>query len=628
MTVVDDELAPYVGPRPYTADDRELFFGRDAETAELVSLVIAHRLVLLYSVSGAGKSSLLRAGLIVALEDQGFEVLGPLRFQAAVRPAADAGNVYAYAALSQVPGVDPTLGLGNALAEVPRGTDAYGFANPRVLIVDQFEEIFTLHQEHWMQREGFIREMADALTRDPDLRIVIALREEYVAQLERYVGFFPDGARARFHLERLRSNAALEAVKRPMARRGVQFDSGVAETLVHDLLEMRVDTGSGGTLKVVGEFVEPVQLQVVCRTMWSRLDPAVKRVTPDDLAALGNVDDSLIAYYDEAIGEAVGKRRARRREFKLREELERRLVTSAGTRATVFAGAKETKDLSTKALDTLAHHHLLRTEWRAGGRWLELAHDRLIEPMRQSNRRVRSRYRRRRFALAFLGLLLAFAAVVALGTATYAPPMAKVPDVVGATAVFDAEKVIVDSGLVLAGNVAQRRNRDARPGSVIGQAPSAGKRVDPGTQVTLTIATGAKKVRVPSVVGQDIPKAQDRLRRTRLSLGQVSPSPASLDDPIASQIPAAGDIVVTGTPVDLFVDSRGAVASGEVTVPSLTGGRAEAYAQRVSEAGLIPTTRRRPSATAADTVISVAPSPGSRVSQGTTVTIIVSAGPD
>jgi PASTA domain len=562
VTVVDTtERPPYVGPRPYSADDRDLFFGREAETAELVSLVIAHRLVLLYSVSGAGKSSLLRAGLIVALETKGFEVLGPLRFQGAVRPPADAPNAYAYAVLSHIPHVDPASELGDALAGLPRGTDAYGFPSPRVLIVDQFEEIFTLHQDRWEHREGFIREMVEALARDPELRIVIALREEYIAQLDRYAGFFPDGARARFHLERLRAPAALEAVTCPVARRGVEFDPGVAEALVHDLRETRIDAGGGTTLKVLGEFVEPVQLQVVCRTMWSRLDPAVKRVTAADLAALGNVDDSLIAYYDEAVREALGRRRRLRREYKLREELERRLITSAGTRATIFAGAKETENLPAKALDTLADHHLLRTEWRAGGRWLELAHDRLIAPMRRSNRRVRSRYRRRRFASGFLGLLLGFAALVVLAALSYVPSEVKVPNVVGASSVFEAENVIVKAGLVLDGHVHQKRDSHVRPGSVIAQTPAAGERVEPGNSVALQIATGKAKVRVPSVVGQKLSHAERALRRTGLSLGQVSPSPVKSDDTIASQIPARGEVVVTGTPVDLFV-TRAATSRG------------------------------------------------------------------
>ena len=61
---------PYVGPRAFAAGER--LFGRDRELADLVDLVIAERIVLLYAPSGAGKSSLLHAGLIPRLRAEGL----------------------------------------------------------------------------------------------------------------------------------------------------------------------------------------------------------------------------------------------------------------------------------------------------------------------------------------------------------------------------------------------------------------------------------------------------------------------------------------------------------------------------------------------------------------------------
>jgi len=73
------DQAPYVGPRPFGRDEKDLFFGRDRETRDLCSLVVAHPIVLLYAASGAGKSSLLNAGLIPLLEARGYEVLPSAR---------------------------------------------------------------------------------------------------------------------------------------------------------------------------------------------------------------------------------------------------------------------------------------------------------------------------------------------------------------------------------------------------------------------------------------------------------------------------------------------------------------------------------------------------------------------
>jgi ABC-type arginine transport system ATPase subunit len=66
---------PYVGPKPFTRDKENLFFGRRADIVNLYAQVASHRTVLFYSQSGAGKSSLLNAGLIPKLEKEGYDVL-------------------------------------------------------------------------------------------------------------------------------------------------------------------------------------------------------------------------------------------------------------------------------------------------------------------------------------------------------------------------------------------------------------------------------------------------------------------------------------------------------------------------------------------------------------------------
>src|SRR5689334_23174054 len=67
---------PYPGPVPLTEDDE--IYGRDNELLELLNLVRADRLVLLYSVSGAGKTSILRAGLKPRLPWRNLTHLGPI----------------------------------------------------------------------------------------------------------------------------------------------------------------------------------------------------------------------------------------------------------------------------------------------------------------------------------------------------------------------------------------------------------------------------------------------------------------------------------------------------------------------------------------------------------------------
>lgn len=410
------EASPFVGPRPFLPGERDLFFGRDRETDELTSLTIAHPTVLLYAVSGAGKTSLLSAGVEPSLAEQGFDVLPRVRFRLPIEPPDDVRNTYIYAAIwcltrrdsADQPAVDRAATLAGFLAEEPRSQDAYGFPSPRVLIFDQFEELFTVREERWHDREPFFEQVAAALAADPSLRVLFAMREEYLAQLGRYAPLVHDGLRTRLHLERLRRGAAKLAVEGPLQATGVAIEDGVADALVADLEQTRVDVGGGRTITVPGEFVEPVHLQVVCRTLWNRLDPGVTEVTARDVAALGSVDESLTQYYDEAVHAAAA--RAGTRAHRFREGFERAFITPAGTRSVVFAGTEHSRDLPAAALDELSDRHVIRAEWRAGARWLELAHDRLIEPIRRSNARFRDQRRRR--LLATLGT-----AVLILGIA-------------------------------------------------------------------------------------------------------------------------------------------------------------------------------------------------------------------
>ena len=78
------EFQPYLGPRPFEREDQQRFFGRERESSELLSRVIAHPAVLLYSQSGAGKTSLLNASLIPLLEQEGFEILPTARVRGLV----------------------------------------------------------------------------------------------------------------------------------------------------------------------------------------------------------------------------------------------------------------------------------------------------------------------------------------------------------------------------------------------------------------------------------------------------------------------------------------------------------------------------------------------------------------
>ena len=98
---------------------------------------------------------------------------------------------------------------------------------------------------------------------------------------------------------------------------------------------------------------------------------------------LTDVDTALAQFYEQAIAEAIDKTNVT--EIELRNWFESQLITEAGTRGTVYRGAADTGDLPNRTVDLLVSRFLLRAEVRSGGTWYELIHDRLVDPILQSN---------------------------------------------------------------------------------------------------------------------------------------------------------------------------------------------------------------------------------------------------
>jgi len=393
MTLESQERNPYVGPRPFERRDRDIFFGRDRETSELLSLVMAHQVLLLYAQSGAGKTSLLNAGLVPLLEEEGFEILPLTRVRGLipedVKPKR-ISNLYIFNSLMSwaKDEIDPRRLAQMSLVSFLQGrdhpTDEMGLPSPRVVIFDQFEELFAFYPERWKDRRKFFEQVCDALETDPLLRVAFVIREDYIAQLDPYAPLLPEKLRTRFRLERLRKEAALSAITNPLEGRKRSFAEGAAEQLVNDLLNIRVETAAGKIETVTGEFVEPVQLQVVCQSLWQGLPPGVIIIAEDHLQTFGDVNQALSGFYERSIERAVQESGVK--EGDLRTWFKQSLITPAGTRGTVYRGQEKTGGIPNAAMDVLEDLHLIRGEWRAGARWYELTHDRFIEPIQESNK--------------------------------------------------------------------------------------------------------------------------------------------------------------------------------------------------------------------------------------------------
>ncbi|MEM7159017.1 MAG: tetratricopeptide repeat protein [Myxococcota bacterium] len=155
---------PFLGPRPFERGASPYFFGRERESAELTSLIASRRCVFVYARSGAGKTSLMNAGVIPELERRDFLVLPVARVNGPGSPPDSVPNVYVQnAALWWHPE--------KKAAEVADWTIERAIAEHRaraprrgcVVIFDQFEELTTYYPERWADRFDLFEQVAAAL---------------------------------------------------------------------------------------------------------------------------------------------------------------------------------------------------------------------------------------------------------------------------------------------------------------------------------------------------------------------------------------------------------------------------------------------------------------------------------
>lgn len=395
---------PYVGPRTFTRQEGDRFFGREREARDLLARVISERLTLFYAQSGAGKSSLINTRLIPQLRAEQFVVM-PIGRVSGELPAGvgDVANIFIFNLLlsldqgqneparfvdmklndfaTRLATVDGEYFYYDPGRDIRHQPDDQAQSLPHVLIIDQFEEIVTTHLGRWQEREDFFRQLARLMLDDPLLWVVLTLREDYLASLDPYAHLLPGKMQNRFSMQRMGYEAALEAVQKPAEQAGRPFTPAAAQMLVDNLRKIRVQ---GAIETRPGQFVEPVQLQVVCYQLWENLkEKAVAQITEQELQEAGDIDTALAEFYEQVIQRTLAQLGGS--ELELRNWFERKLITEAGTRGTAYQGAEDTAGLPNKVVKALADQYLLRAEIRAGGAWYELIHDRFVEPILQAN---------------------------------------------------------------------------------------------------------------------------------------------------------------------------------------------------------------------------------------------------
>jgi tetratricopeptide (TPR) repeat protein len=444
-----DAQHPWLGLASFTEETRAYFYGREDEVAELVRRVQRKTLTLLFGQSGLGKTSILRAGIVPWLRPMDYCPVYVRIDYSRESPAPAEQIKAAIFHATQESGQWTQTGVavaGESLWEFLHHRDdilrdASGKTLIPLLIFDQFEEIFTLAQSDDFGRKRaaeFIEDLADLVeNRAPkaleeriehdesaaerfdftrsDYRILIALREDYLAHLEALKDVMPSITQNRMRLARMTGEQALAAVVKPG---GKLVSLEVAEAIVRFI--------AGGS-ELRNAEVEPSLLSLICRELNNaRIAKGRAEISVDLLA--GSHDTILADYYERALADQPQA---------VRRYIEDELLTDSGFRESIaeerirkaFAAAGAQPD----ALAALVDRRLLRIEERLDVRRVELTHDVLCSVVRASRdlrhereardeaernlAEQRARQRATRKALVRARQIAAVCAVLAIGAA-------------------------------------------------------------------------------------------------------------------------------------------------------------------------------------------------------------------
>ncbi|MBV9158770.1 MAG: hypothetical protein JO097_21100, partial [Acidobacteriaceae bacterium] len=245
--LLDESIVPYLGLEPFSEENKDLFFGRQALVQKILEKLETSNCVAVKGPSGSGKSSLVLAGVLPALRAETAQALpNGARHPIRILPR-------------MVPGSQPLVNLARAFRQVNEASDwieqqvdtfsrdpghlrdlteSLG-AEIVVLLVDQFEEISTLCEDQNARKafEENVLQFATVssgprrnillLTMRNDFPVsVLALQDEFKALLEKALEPMVPMSAAELH----------DAIEKPAERIGLKFEPGVVDALVHDIL--------------------------------------------------------------------------------------------------------------------------------------------------------------------------------------------------------------------------------------------------------------------------------------------------------------------------------------------------------------------------------------------------------
>jgi WD40 repeat protein/class 3 adenylate cyclase len=354
------DLCPYKGLASFEEDDWASFFGRERLVGELAARTVQVGVLGVVGASGSGKSSLVAAGLLPSL-GAGLLPGSDRWIQAVMRPGDH--PMAALAAAMTI--VDPTIeDVDDPLAAAVNTIEQDGRL---VLVVDQFEEVFTLCESE-AERARFIASLGNAAHAAPDLCVVVlTIRSDYYGHVAPYPGLAEVLAENHVLIGPMARDELRRAIELPGRRVGLRVEEALVDALVEEVAD------EPGGLPLLSTAL--VELWQAREGGWIRMDAhertggvkgAVARLAETAYEQLTDVERDAVRRIMLRLvvsdGETVTRRRASLDEFDPERDAVAQRVIMQLARDRLLTLGEGTVEI--------AHEALLR-EWPRLRRWLE-----------------------------------------------------------------------------------------------------------------------------------------------------------------------------------------------------------------------------------------------------------------
>jgi len=440
-----DNQRPFLGLRSFEEKHKSQFGGRDAEIKELFGQDENHGLTVVFGKSGIGKTSLIKAGLMPELRQNFyFPIYIRIDYSSSISPLEQLRKLTYEQMKMKDPNLDPVKD--KTLWEYFHHVKLLDGLLVPVLILDQFEETFTLGDEKRRQVQELIVELSDlAENRIPlsvqkeyrakgktipsryaaqPYRVVLSLREDYLARLEELKRYMPSIMDNRFRVVQMTVSQAMDAAIKP--GKGL-IDESVAKEIIKKLpgvsqSDFDLLNSNGSSRQKLK--VEPFLLSLICdRINERRIKKGLTSINLD-LVSSFDVNRVIDSFYNETMEQYAPE---------VNKAIEDRLLTEGGFRKLqVLEELQQEYKISDEDIDTLVSARILRKEMRDGLEYVELIHD-VLAPVIRKNRSKRidkEREEQRRKALKRInernrskvrriGVTVAFVFATALGFAIW-----------------------------------------------------------------------------------------------------------------------------------------------------------------------------------------------------------------